>query len=34
MQQIRIYEVKVITKSLEDRFLEMTGETKEEVQHA
>nr|WGD69318.1 ABC transporter ATP-binding protein [Bacillus subtilis] len=34
MRQIRIYEVKVITKSLEDRFLEMTGETKEEVQHA
>ncbi|MEC1678044.1 ABC transporter ATP-binding protein [Bacillus mojavensis] len=34
MQQIRIYEVKVITKSLEDRFLEITGEAKEEVQHA
>ncbi|WP_276729628.1 ABC transporter ATP-binding protein [Bacillus sp. (in: firmicutes)] len=34
MQQIRIYEVKVMTKSLEDRFLEMTGEAKEEVQHA
>ncbi|MDZ5719588.1 ABC transporter ATP-binding protein [Bacillus inaquosorum] len=34
MQQIRIYEVKVVTKSLEDRFLEMTGEAKEEVQHA
>ncbi|MEC2065635.1 MULTISPECIES: ABC transporter ATP-binding protein [Bacillus] len=33
MQQIRIYEVKVVTKSLEDRFLEMTGEAKEEVQH-
>ncbi|MGB9941699.1 hypothetical protein ACO0DA_01115, partial [Bacillus subtilis] len=25
---------KVITKSLEDRFLEMTGEVKEEAQHA
>ncbi len=34
MQQVRIYEVKVVTKSLEDRFLEMTGEAKEEVQHA
>ncbi|MCY8236826.1 ABC transporter ATP-binding protein [Bacillus inaquosorum] len=34
MQQIRIYEVKAVTKSLEDRFLEMTGEAKEEVQHA
>ncbi|QJC87879.1 ABC transporter ATP-binding protein [Bacillus inaquosorum] len=33
MQQIRIYEVKAVTKSLEDRFLEMTGEAKEEVQH-
>ncbi|CUB27332.1 hypothetical protein BN2127_JRS7_03820 [Bacillus subtilis] len=34
MQQVRIYEVKVVTKSLEDRFLEITGEAKEEVQHA
>ncbi len=34
MQQIRIYEVKVMAKSLEDRFLEVTGEAKEEVQHA
>ncbi|KYD03115.1 ABC transporter ATP-binding protein [Bacillus atrophaeus] len=33
-EQIRLYEVKLVTKSLEDRFLEITGGTKEEVQHA
>ncbi|KXZ20038.1 ABC transporter ATP-binding protein [Bacillus nakamurai] len=33
-QNIRLYEVKIVTKSLEDRFLEITGGTKEEAQYA
>ncbi|AME05926.1 ABC transporter ATP-binding protein [Bacillus siamensis] len=33
-ENIRLYEVKIITKSLEDRFLEITGGTKEEAQYA
>ncbi|MGX4201360.1 ABC transporter ATP-binding protein [Bacillus sp. JK74] len=33
-ENIRLYEVKIMTKSLEDRFLEITGGTKEEVQYA
>jgi len=32
-ENIRLYEVKIMTKSLEDRFLEITGGTKEEVQY-
>lgn len=32
-EKIRLYEVKIMTKSLEDRFLEITGGTKEEVQY-
>lgn len=33
-ENIRLYEVKIITRSLEDRFLEITGGTKEEAQYA